>query len=304
MRSSSSTAHTRRFPTTRGPFCAQKTLLGETYVELTPGSKSAPSLPEGGSLPPAQVASSVQLDEVFRTFGKQDAGRLQGVDAGPRRRRSRGAARTSARPLRNWSRSRSQANRALRILDTQQHAVPQLVRSGGDVFQALSERQGQLRSLIQNSDRVFSTTAQPQFRTWPDTVQDPADVQRETTADPAAAEHVRRSTPTLWCSKLRPSAKQLSPTFRGRWAGRRRDLQRFFEGLKGHDRGLAPGFPALRRLLNQRPDAAACHGSAGSSRGTPRGWPSSTQSSRWQQKYRHEVTGFRGTSQLPRNFGL
>ena len=48
-----------------------KTLLGETYVELTPGSKSAPSLPEGGSLPPAQVASSVQLDEVFRTFGKQ-----------------------------------------------------------------------------------------------------------------------------------------------------------------------------------------------------------------------------------------
>ena len=48
-----------------------KTLLGETYVELTPGSKTAPSLPEGGSLPPAQVASSVQLDEVFRTFGKQ-----------------------------------------------------------------------------------------------------------------------------------------------------------------------------------------------------------------------------------------
>src|SRR5919198_5186103 len=34
----------------------QKTLLGETYVELTPGSKTAPDLPEGGSLPPAQVA--------------------------------------------------------------------------------------------------------------------------------------------------------------------------------------------------------------------------------------------------------
>src|SRR6478609_6655748 len=45
-----------------------KTLLGETYVELTPGSKSAPSLPEGGSLPPAQVSQAVQLDEIFRTF--------------------------------------------------------------------------------------------------------------------------------------------------------------------------------------------------------------------------------------------
>src|SRR5918997_6974359 len=29
----------------------QKTLLGETYVELTPGSKSAGMVPEGGSLP-------------------------------------------------------------------------------------------------------------------------------------------------------------------------------------------------------------------------------------------------------------
>src|SRR5215213_2107330 len=47
-----------------------KTLLGETYVELTPGDKSEPSVPEGGSLPPAQVANSVQLDEVFRTFNK------------------------------------------------------------------------------------------------------------------------------------------------------------------------------------------------------------------------------------------
>ena len=42
----------------------QKTLLGETYVELTPGSRRAPSLPEGASLPPAQVSNAVQLDDV------------------------------------------------------------------------------------------------------------------------------------------------------------------------------------------------------------------------------------------------
>ena len=39
-----------------------KTLLGETYVELSPGSREAPSLAEGGTLPPAHVANSVQLD--------------------------------------------------------------------------------------------------------------------------------------------------------------------------------------------------------------------------------------------------
>ena len=47
----------------------QKTLLGETYVELTPGRpNSAPTLPEGGTLPTAQVSDAVQLDEIFRTF--------------------------------------------------------------------------------------------------------------------------------------------------------------------------------------------------------------------------------------------
>src|SRR5918997_1363748 len=39
----------------------QKTLLGETYVELTPGDGDGPSLPEDGTLPKAQVSEAVQL---------------------------------------------------------------------------------------------------------------------------------------------------------------------------------------------------------------------------------------------------
>jgi len=125
-----------------------KTLLGETYVELTPGSKSAPSLPEGGSLPPAQVASSVQLDEVFRTFGKQTRQNFKGwMQGSAAALKGRGA--DFGQALAELEPFSESANRALRILDTQQHAVRELVRSGGDVFQALSERQGQLRSRAQ-----------------------------------------------------------------------------------------------------------------------------------------------------------
>ena len=51
------------------------------------------------------------------------------------------------------------ANRVLRVLDTQQGAVQQLVRNTGEVFGALSERQGQLQGLIRNSGTVFHTTA-------------------------------------------------------------------------------------------------------------------------------------------------
>src|SRR5215211_1193290 len=42
----------------------QKTLLGETYVELTPG-RSGRTIPENGSLPNGQVRKTVQLDEIF-----------------------------------------------------------------------------------------------------------------------------------------------------------------------------------------------------------------------------------------------
>src|SRR3712207_1887045 len=46
----------------------QKTLLGETYVELTPGDRNGPKIPEGGALPTAQVSPTVELDEIFRAF--------------------------------------------------------------------------------------------------------------------------------------------------------------------------------------------------------------------------------------------
>ena len=46
----------------------QKTLLGETYVEITPGTKSAKSVPEGGKLAAGQVSKTVELDEILRTF--------------------------------------------------------------------------------------------------------------------------------------------------------------------------------------------------------------------------------------------
>ena len=206
-----------------------KTLLGETYVELTPGSKSAPSLPEGGSLPPAQVASSVQLDEVFRTFGKQTRQNFKAwMQGSAAALKGRGA--DFGQALAELEPFSESANRALRILDTQQHAVRGLVRSGGDVFQALSERQGQLRGLIQNSDRVFSTTAQ-RNQDLADTFRILPTFQRETRLTLQRLNTFAIDADPL-VQQLRPSVKQLSPTFEavGRAAP---DLQRFFEGLSG-----------------------------------------------------------------------
>ncbi len=46
----------------------QKTLLGETYVELTPGDKNAKPVPENGKLAATNVSPTVELDEILRTF--------------------------------------------------------------------------------------------------------------------------------------------------------------------------------------------------------------------------------------------
>jgi ABC-type transporter Mla subunit MlaD len=44
-----------------------------------------------------------------------------------------------------------EANKLLRTLDTQDQATSQFVKNTGEVFGALSERQGQLRGLISTS---------------------------------------------------------------------------------------------------------------------------------------------------------
>ena len=51
----------------------QKTLLGETYVELTPGRRSRGTIADGGRSRAAQVSPTVELDEIFRALRREDA---------------------------------------------------------------------------------------------------------------------------------------------------------------------------------------------------------------------------------------
>ena len=222
-----------------------KTLLGETYVELTPGSRSAPTLPEGGTLPTAQVSQATQLDEIFRTFNARtrEAFRvwMQGA-AGALNHR--GADLSAA--IAELDPFAQETNRVLRTLSSQHLAVRHLFHSGGDLFQALSERQGQLRGLIQNSNTVFQTTARRNqdlsqlFQILPTFL-------RESRATLDRLNTFAENTDPL-VRQLQPAAKQLSPTLIA--AGKAAPhLQRFFDGLRGTIDAAPTGFPALRRLL-------------------------------------------------------
>ena len=190
----------------------QKTLLGETYVELTPGGPGEPDssdaasaqtattdtstdsggfIPEGGTLPELQVSDAVQLDEIFRAFDEPTRTGVPALDAGGLGRVAGAAAPTSTPRSATSTPFATEGNELLTILDSQRLATRQFVRNTGEVFEALSERKGQLQGLIRNTNTVFSDdgAAQPGP---PGGIRRPADLPRRVAADADAARAVRQ----------------------------------------------------------------------------------------------------------------
>ena len=234
----------------------QKTLLGETYVELTQGDGSGPKLAEGATLPRAQVQPSVQLDEIFRTFDAKTRAAFQTwmqqlaiASAG------RGADLNAA--IANLPVFAEDANKVLRVLDTQQGAVQQFVRDTGEVFGALSERQGQLQSLIRNSGIVFHTTAvrnqdlEATFRALPTFL----DESRLTLN--RLDSFSRNANPLI--TQLHPSARLLSANLK-QVAKVAPSFNSFFIGLRKVEKRGQTGPPGAPEAARHGPAAPAARG--------------------------------------------
>jgi phospholipid/cholesterol/gamma-HCH transport system substrate-binding protein len=223
----------------------QKTLLGETYVELTPGTESAPQLPEGGQLAEGRISETVELDEILRTFDPQT------------RAAFREWMQTQAQAIAGHGRDLNDALGNLGpfaedtavlvdILNRQEPAVRELVSNTGAVFEALTERDGQLRELIENANRVFETTAgrdqelQAAFRALPT-------FERESRTTIRRLTRFARDTDPL-VTQLRPAARELSPTLTD-LSALAPDLSAFFRDLDPLIAASARGFPAAERVL-------------------------------------------------------
>ena len=132
-----------------------KTLLGQTYVELTLGTKSATTIPERGLLDQRNVKPTTQLDELLSTLDPytRRAYRTwqQGVSEAVN---DRGDELNDA--IGNLPEFVDSGGDLFEVLDTQKQALGALVRNSGVVFGALSEREDQLENLIKNSDTVFT----------------------------------------------------------------------------------------------------------------------------------------------------
>ncbi|WP_187369040.1 MlaD family protein [Baekduia soli] len=225
----------------------QKTLLGETYVELTPGTPSAPKIPDNGRLAQSRVAPTVELDEILRTFDPETRKAFQTwIQAQAQSVDGRGADLNAA--LGNLAPFAQDTTKVLQILNGQKAAVRQLSRNTGEVFAALSERDGQLASLITNSNRVFSTTAQRNqelaaaFKALPTFEKESA----------ATLERITRfsdnANPVV--TALRPAARELSPTLQAT-AKLAPDLRALFTNIGPLVDASKRGLPATQQFLDQ-----------------------------------------------------
>jgi virulence factor Mce-like protein len=225
----------------------QKTLLGETYVELAPGSRSARKVPDGGRLGRGRVAEAVQLDEIFRTFDPRTRQAFRTwLDQQGRAVSNRGRALNDA--LANLGPFADDLEDVLAILHRQEGATRGLVRGTGEVFGALSERPGQLRELISASNQAFRATAARDreladtFRVLPTFLDEARLTTRRVTRFARAADPL--------VTQLRPAARELSPTLQG--------VNRLAPDLRGLMIDLGPlvrvarrGLPATEQLLDE-----------------------------------------------------
>jgi len=225
----------------------QKTLLGETYVELTPGRRASGMLPENGSLPVAQVSPTVELDEILRAFDPQTRQAFEtwmqqqaiAVDG-------RGKDLNDA--LGNLAPFASDTDTLLRILRSQSGDVRRIVNGTGDVFAALTARDEQLRALIDNANNVFATTA-AQSRNLQDIFRVLPTFERESEQTVRQLTRFAQNTSPL-VTQLRPAARELSPTLQ-QLQGLAPDLRALFRDLGPLVDASQEGLPALDRFLEQ-----------------------------------------------------
>jgi phospholipid/cholesterol/gamma-HCH transport system substrate-binding protein len=225
-----------------------KTLLGETYLELTPGNRSAGMLDDGGRLANAQVEPTVELDEIFTAFdpGTRQAFRDWVKELSGAIKDGRGQDLNDA--FGNLEGFAVDGAKLMTVLDEQNVAVHRLVRNTGQVFGAINERRGALRELILNSKRTFEATAS-RDRALAETFAIFPTFLDESKATMARLEDFSRSTHPL-VNDLKAPADDLGPTVRdlGDLAP---DLERLFRDLGPLIRESRTGVPALERTLRE-----------------------------------------------------
>jgi len=224
----------------------QKSLLGESYVEITPGSPGAERLDDGGTLARSNVDDTVELDEVFRVFDAETRRAFQEW-------LHEGGIATTGSFARDFNDSLGNAAPffeggadLLRPLAEQEVALRRVFRDTGRVFNAISREDGQLRGLITGGEATFGALAS-RDDALADVFQVLPTFLRETRTTVRRLEAFARNTDPL-VRDLREPARDLAPTLRD-LGDLSPDLEKLFNHVGPLVRASETGVPAATRFL-------------------------------------------------------
>ena len=142
-------------------------LEGNFFVDLKPGTPSAPKLGDGDTIPVTHTSDPVQLDQVLTALQSDTRTDLQDFLIGYGKALNAqppGGGTTGAQALNRATRHAAPALRDTAIvgqalLGTQPHDLSQLVASLGKVSTALDSREAALKDLITNFNTTVAATA-------------------------------------------------------------------------------------------------------------------------------------------------
>ena len=245
----------------------QKTLLGETYVELTsgtePGTRAAPvslgaaahvsdaeaaeieTLPEGATLGIGRTEEATQIDEIFNALDEETRASFQRwQQSAAIAIRDRGLDLNDA--FGNLGPFVSDASDLVAILKQQKAALKGVVRDTGTVFEALTERDHELAGAIVGSNNTFDALAS-QERALAETFQVFPTFERESRLTFDRLDEFQADTRPL-IEELIPVARDLSPTLRS-VRELAPNLRSLFVDLRELEDASVRGLPALREFL-------------------------------------------------------
>ena len=223
----------------------QKTLLGETYVEITPGDPQSAAVPDGGTLPVRNIRPTVELDEIIQTFDKPTRAafavwqqELAAASAG--RGQDINDFFGQLPPLVD------QATKLATILNEDEGDLTRLISNTGRVFSAISARSDQLRGLIVNTNRVFETTAQRNQQLAQTFVAFPTFQRESRLLLERTALFAENTDPLI--NDLKPAAAQLGPTMEA-LDGFAPELSALMQALGPVQDASVKGLPAIDSFL-------------------------------------------------------
>lgn len=186
-----------------------KTLVGENYVDLQPGTPAAGALPDKGSLTRKNSADAVQLDEILSAMDKPTRASVQanlrsiGEGVGAKQGKDLNALFGDLRPMLRDGKALTA------VLDQQHGKVASLIQNTGQVMQAFADRTADVRGLAASAKQTAQAVASRDAALRSTIQQLPATLTQARSTSTRLASFSNGATPVL--HDLRLAAVDLTP---------------------------------------------------------------------------------------------